>query len=636
METFIKVGKQMTDLKKLEEATNLLGLYKAEWLSKKLFEYFSEPGYFSLLKTERPCVLIGGRGTGKTTVLKGLSYEGQLALSEHINSQPITEWNFFGIYYRVNTNRVTAFKGSELTQDLWNKYFAHYINLVFCLELLSFSLWFEENANIKLELGKVQWRNILKSLHIDLDITNITELHEEVEIQLIEFENSINDNINEIPQNLTLQAAPIDVLTESLLSTNLLKDKQFYFIIDEFENFEDYQQKIINTMIKHSNDYYTFKIGVRELGYRERGTLNAHEHLISPADYVRIDLNQMFENDFPNFAKNVINSRLNLDLNDQNFDISDLLISLTYRQEAEKLIGTDEPSYLTNFCEKLSPNDKGVFLTAPLGYKYFIYHLSKDNKINVSELLEQYKNNDKKWKDKLNNYFYASLFAIKQGKSGMKKYYCGWDTFVSMSHYNIRYLLELVHTTLQDYLSYCKDNKKEISFSDGIDSTIQTNAAIKVGKKNLSEIEGLTVDGAKLKKLLLSLGRIFGILAAKPHGHAPELNQFEVKNLSTDTERVNKILMQAVMHLALVRFTGSKLLIENDIKDDDFMIHPIFSAFFVISYRRKRKFNITPENLMLLIDKPQEGINNILRAYEEVGKDIELPDQMRLFEDFYE
>ena len=144
------------------------------------------------------------------------------------------------------------------------------------------------------------------------------------------------------------------------------------------------------------------------------------------------------------------------------------------------------------------------------------------------------------------------------------------------------------------------------------------------------------MDGAKLKKLLLSLARIFGILAAKPHGHAPELNQFEVKNLSTDTERVNKILMQAVMHLALVRFTGSKLLIENDIKDDDFMIHPIFSAFFVISYRRKRKFNITPENLMLLIDKPQEGIDNILRAYEEVGKDIELPDQMRLFEDFYE
>lgn len=68
----------------------------------------------------------------------------------------------------------------------------------------------------------------------------------------------------------------------------------------------------------------------------------------------------MFEG-FPNFARNVINSRLNLDFNDKNFDISNLLISLTYRQEAEKLIGKDEPSYLTNFYEKLSPNDKGIF-----------------------------------------------------------------------------------------------------------------------------------------------------------------------------------------------------------------------------------------------------------------------------------
>ena len=55
-----------------------LGLYKAEWLDAKLFDLFTEPGYFGGLKTFRPCVLIGGRGTGKTTVLRGLSYEGQL------------------------------------------------------------------------------------------------------------------------------------------------------------------------------------------------------------------------------------------------------------------------------------------------------------------------------------------------------------------------------------------------------------------------------------------------------------------------------------------------------------------------------------------------------------------------------
>lgn len=108
----------MSKLDDLKKAQELLGLYKAEWLNKDIFEYFSEPGYFDSLKTSRPCVLIGGRGTGKTTVLKGLSYEGQFALTEKGKDKSIDEWSFYGMYYRVNTNRVTAFKGSELSEEL--------------------------------------------------------------------------------------------------------------------------------------------------------------------------------------------------------------------------------------------------------------------------------------------------------------------------------------------------------------------------------------------------------------------------------------------------------------------------------------------------------------------------------------
>ena len=50
--------------------------YRAEWLADSVFSLFREPTYFPQLVTPHPCFLVGGRGTGKTTALRCLSYEG--------------------------------------------------------------------------------------------------------------------------------------------------------------------------------------------------------------------------------------------------------------------------------------------------------------------------------------------------------------------------------------------------------------------------------------------------------------------------------------------------------------------------------------------------------------------------------
>ncbi len=75
-----------------EQLSQLFGGYRAEWLKEQVFELFTEPSYFPELKTPRPCILIGGRGTGKTTVLRGLSYEGQFALSGN-KPEGIKDWS---------------------------------------------------------------------------------------------------------------------------------------------------------------------------------------------------------------------------------------------------------------------------------------------------------------------------------------------------------------------------------------------------------------------------------------------------------------------------------------------------------------------------------------------------------------
>jgi hypothetical protein len=135
-----------------EQLSKLFGGYKAEWLKGQLFELFTKPTYFPELETSRPCVLIGGRGTGKTTVLLGLSYEGQFALQGK-NSNEVQNWPYYGLYYRVNTNRVTAFNGPELDKSQWVMLFAHYFNLVLCELVFKFLDWYQLHSNSVIELA---------------------------------------------------------------------------------------------------------------------------------------------------------------------------------------------------------------------------------------------------------------------------------------------------------------------------------------------------------------------------------------------------------------------------------------------------------------------------------------------------
>ena len=124
-----------------KQLIKLFGSYKAEWLKEQIFDLFTEPAYFPELKTPFPCVLVGGRGTGKTTVLRGLSYEGQFALGGR-DPKALPAWEFIGLYYRVDTNRVTAFKGPEVQPSDWIRLFAHYFNVIVCGLVLDFLEWY--------------------------------------------------------------------------------------------------------------------------------------------------------------------------------------------------------------------------------------------------------------------------------------------------------------------------------------------------------------------------------------------------------------------------------------------------------------------------------------------------------------
>ena len=90
------------------------------------------------------------------------------------------------------------------------------------------------------------------------------------------------------------------------------------------------------------------------------------------------------------------------------------------------------------------------------------------------------------------------------------------------------------------------------------------------------------------------------------------------------------------MHLALVRFSGSKLMDERDTRAYDYMIHPIFAPFFAFSHRKKRKLQLSSFQVIQLVERPRAGIKEVLSQNNRSGSTDPLPDQLQLFGSYYE
>ncbi len=618
----------MTDVDTIRHELSRLFAYKAEWLKGNLFDLFTRPKYLARLSDDVPCVLVGGRGTGKTTVLRGLSYSGQFELSDK-SPETVKDWNHFGIYLRINTNRVTAFGGPEVTEERWQKLFSHYINLVFCDLLLEFLSWYENHAKTELVADAVQVRKFCASLCVE-PASTISECRESVNFGIVNFESYINNIDDEPPVKLSLLGAPVDLLVAAIKGLPGFDERRFSFLIDEYENLNESQQQVVNTLMKHASDAYTFKIGVRELGWRCKTTLNPNEQLVSPADYRLVNItDELIRNDFDQFAEEVCNARLAMlrkDHPEVPSSIVEMFPTLGLQEEALKLGVASQVKGLASLLKKNSDENE-LFLAKldPLE-QYFIKCRAESSGKSLDDIVDEARQ-DKNWQSKYDNYAYSLLFNLKQGKRGIRKYYCGWKTFCLLANGNLRYLIELVDASISAHLIL------GAKLSASVSPDTQTKAAQEVGKKNLGELEGLSIHGAKLTKLLLGLGRLFGIMAGDAVGHAPEVNQFEIVGESRSKE-LDDLLNYGVMHLALVRLTGTKIS-GMDTKDYDYSVHPIFAPFFVFGHRKKRKMKLSPEEFLGLIDDTSSSLEKIL-AKSQRTIDQPLPDQLTLFEIYFD
>lgn len=620
----------MTDHPDEHGLQELFGSFRAEWLREKLFSLFDEPAYFPALRDKRPCVLVGGRGTGKTTVLRCMSYQGQFALAGG-GASGMADSEYVGLYHRVNTNRVTAFRGPELSERQWQRVFGHYLNLVVAQLLLEYMQWHTRHLHKDDRLSGEACRRVASGLGLD-SAESLEELSEAVDEGLRSLETYVN-NLDEPSPRLSMLQAPIDELVSSLRQLSSLRGKTFYVMLDEYENYLDYQQQIVNTLIKHAGDGYVFKVGVKELGWRVRSTINESEHLIAPADYDLIHIEDKLEGDFPEFARKVCQTRLEqwaAETGNAHLDLDHLFPELSYEQEAD-LLGVSSQIGEVRAAIDREPDHQTLTSGGDLPI-YVFWMLNDKNFAATLRALREFAAGVSSRKEQYANYKYSMLFSIPGNGAEISKYYCGNRVFARLARNNIRFYLHIIATGIERHRRAGQKLDAPVGYRD------QTLAARSVGLQYLTELEGVTVQGVQLVKLILGFGRLFQLLSRNPVGAAPEYVEFQIKkNTGASAEvmrQVASLLREAIMHLALVRSPGTKLATESDIREWDYAVHPIFAAYFGFSHRKKRKLDVTELDVLNMVTQPQETIKKLLRDRYYLA-DQESPVQLRLFDEYF-
>ncbi len=597
------------------EITNLFGMYRAEYADTTIARVFQEPIFWQSLTDRRPTFLVGGRGTGKTVALRMVAYDGQRAL----HGDSIDRWPVLGIYWRMSVLALSAFKGPRLDESEWTRLFSHWVNLQLVGRILRFVSWRKTEMGQETSVDGSAIRRTALSLGL-VPTEDYAELSNRVEDHLAEFQALINNTSTTLPSiTLSMLGAPLETVLQALSGDPIFSGRLLAICLDEFENLETYQQRVVNSLLKHVGDApYTLKIGVKPTGIRDRHTLNAHESISAVADYALLEIVEHHkEQGFAAFAERVCTERLQLlsSAFEKTLPITALFEDLSDEEEAARL-GVDARllDLRSNLVDQgATAEDLREFDRMGRVSSFLIGYWARSTSVRELAVLREAVERPKAWANRVNNYGYAAMFTIRETTGPtVRKYFAGWSTMVLLADGNIRYLLDLVSTALTQHVQSGND------MTVPVDASVQTRAAANVGEKLAFDLEGQDDLGRQIMLLVLGLGRILGVMAREPWGHTPEVNQFRLDRDGED-EGFERLLNASIMHSGIVRFPGDKrAAASGETRAYDYQLHPIFAAYFEYSHRRKRRFLLSAATLTSLADASTAGrtIERILRSHK--------------------
>ncbi|XDD52189.1 hypothetical protein AB3N59_19730 [Leptospira sp. WS92.C1] len=269
-----------------------------------------------------PIYFMGGKGSGKTHIMRYHSYPLQ-KIRHRINLlEGIKNDGYIGIYGRCGGFNSDRFNGKGQSNEIWKEVFGYYVEL-WLAQLLLYSISDLLNDNESYLKNEILIINEIKSLFVNKTEISANSLSEILEY-VINLQRDIDIAVNDcaFTRKLDLHQVRARVIPTNLIFgipkvlskyIAMLSDVNYLYLIDEFENIDKDKQEHFNTLIRERSHPTTFRIGGRIYGFRTNITRSAGEENKIGSEYEIVNLDEMFRNEdlYETYAREICIRRLN-------------------------------------------------------------------------------------------------------------------------------------------------------------------------------------------------------------------------------------------------------------------------------------------------------------------------------------
>ncbi|MFA5589371.1 MAG: hypothetical protein WDA70_01445 [Lysobacteraceae bacterium] len=607
------------------------------------------------IKTQtKAFVIVGGRGCGKTTLLRYFCHPTQF--SPKRNELPEDAFSHIGLYWRADTNFLNSFVGNEQSESRWRAAFEHVLACELGRELVSALRSINCNETRRTAYGGLDKLDLTALRSFDADFGQSLESVERV---LSRRSGELAIWLNNMEQEPTPRFIPLTAFLNAFVDTiraqlPYLAKSTFVIFIDEYENMRVEQQKFINGLLKHGIPPLLFNIAMKRNGFQVKETLGP-ESIEAISDYREVDIENELMDGFELFAAELMFFRLaelrpdlasllvvdtdqltSVDRVSERFGndtyrrkvvsaAEQMLPRITEREAAEIIVGDDRlrsrlirniASALESRSSKLSPES---FISEMIPWASVIMPAllsrSRESPTELqAELRKQEEGKDTRFAyghDLIMTNLWGCINALYMDAQRTSVLFSGFGALTLMTRGNVRHFIDLVHRI---FLAYERNGKVSVDLPE-VEAHIQMDAIRQASDAILAKVKGHGKFGPQLHAMAQCLGSIFRERHRTARQSEPEINHF-VLGTGEVTAHLQNYLDEAEKWsvLSVTRETKMK---NAAMITYDYILNPVFAPFFQISFRKKRSLKLDAEHLRLMLEGDQGQRNQLVR---ELGR----------------